>query len=437
MPPINTTSKDEIEQFIVNNEDLNEIESHLNRFNPIRVMKMERMEIRHSSILAWLLNPRENHGLNDLFLRRFLAEALKGSGHELSALEVANANLSDANVYVEWHHIDIFIECPEKGWAFVIENKVDSFQHSNQLEKYRNLVKKRFEKYKIVCLFLTLSGEEPDDNEYLPVNYRDVLPLLSLVLKSHQDTLSDSVYSFIEYYTEILGELCGMNDDDKKMQALARKVYQKNKKVIDFIMEHGASTEFQFSVQQLLDAEEDPGWGREFDYSGTKYCYFGQSTSAFSFLPVLWMKAMGGVSHDQNGKFSENDTYSWGGCQNWWSQYPIICWFNLTEKAEGKGSLRLFSEVGPLKEYKQRLSLIEAIEDSFCDSKLVSFNAKSKGNGTKYSKFLDIKYFSEAVDDVQSSESIKAAMDLILDKFSGEVVNPLNDALIKFKQSVE
>ena len=69
---------EELERLLVNNEVLAKIELYLNRFNPIRVMRMERMEIRHSAILAWLLDPKESHGLDDKFLKAFLGEALRG-----------------------------------------------------------------------------------------------------------------------------------------------------------------------------------------------------------------------------------------------------------------------------------------------------------------------------------------------------------------------
>ena len=49
---------DDLESLFVNNPDLDEIRAHLSKFNPIKVMGMERMEIRHSAILAWLLDPQ-------------------------------------------------------------------------------------------------------------------------------------------------------------------------------------------------------------------------------------------------------------------------------------------------------------------------------------------------------------------------------------------
>ncbi|MFK7867447.1 MAG: PD-(D/E)XK nuclease family protein, partial [Alphaproteobacteria bacterium] len=58
----------EIENLFINNADFSTLNAQLNRFNPIKIMKMESMEIRHSAILAWLLDPNENHGLGDHFL---------------------------------------------------------------------------------------------------------------------------------------------------------------------------------------------------------------------------------------------------------------------------------------------------------------------------------------------------------------------------------
>ena len=112
-------STEELESLFVNNESMAKIETYINRFNPIRVMKMERMEIRHSAILSWLLNPGESHGLDDKFLKAFLGEALRGHSSlgSPSALDIARADLRDATVRLEWQNIDIFIYSEKNAWA--------------------------------------------------------------------------------------------------------------------------------------------------------------------------------------------------------------------------------------------------------------------------------------------------------------------------------
>ncbi|MYL34308.1 hypothetical protein GLW08_10550 [Pontibacillus yanchengensis] len=60
-----------ISRFLSNNELLFELNSSLREFNPFKVLKVDQYEIRHSNMLAWLLDPKENHDIGDLFLKKF------------------------------------------------------------------------------------------------------------------------------------------------------------------------------------------------------------------------------------------------------------------------------------------------------------------------------------------------------------------------------
>ena len=168
-------SIEELEKLLVNNEAVARIEFYLNKFNPIRVMKMERMEIRHSAILAWLLDPNESHGLGDKFLKAFLGEALRGQsalGYP-TAIDIARADLRDTLVRREWQNIDIFIHSARNRWGFVVENKFDSKQHEGQLTKYLEKVSaglgSEADELTVRGIFLTLHGEEPEDPRYAPI----------------------------------------------------------------------------------------------------------------------------------------------------------------------------------------------------------------------------------------------------------------------------
>lgn len=63
-----------LEAFVVDNPDLERLESLLAEFNIFEALwgKKVRGELRHSDFLAFLLNPTENHGLGDIFLRKLL-----------------------------------------------------------------------------------------------------------------------------------------------------------------------------------------------------------------------------------------------------------------------------------------------------------------------------------------------------------------------------
>ena len=366
-----TVNKSKIAKLIVNNESFSEIEAHLNRFNPIKIMKMEGMEIRHSAILSWLLNPRENHGLHDEFLRRFLSAVLKSTekDSEIGALDLYNANLNDANVYTEWNHIDIFIECPVNKWAFVIENKVYASQSKDQLKGYASFFDNRFKNHKKSGILLTLYEEEPDDEEaafkFHSIKYNEVVVLLDQIIRQTSQTLSTRVLNFIKYYRETISELCDMNEISNDMKALARKVYQENKVVIDFIVENSSSTEFQVAVSQLVapDGEDkEPSTYEELTVGNNTYVYFAKNQSQFSFLPKAWISVIGEVKRD--GKKITSKNYQWIGCEKWWWSYPLIFWIQLEKKSNNPDKqmfqLKIYAEVGP---YKNRKELIEAIED--------------------------------------------------------------------------
>ncbi|HVZ93516.1 MAG TPA: PD-(D/E)XK nuclease family protein, partial [Phycisphaerales bacterium] len=66
-----------LERFVVENEDLLQLEELLGRFNIFDALRLERVEIRHSNFLAWLLDPGESHGVGDLFLKALLMDLLR------------------------------------------------------------------------------------------------------------------------------------------------------------------------------------------------------------------------------------------------------------------------------------------------------------------------------------------------------------------------
>ena len=54
------------------------LENLLDRFNVFEAIGFVGQEIKHSHFLAFLLDPNQNHGLEDRFLRNLLREALTG-----------------------------------------------------------------------------------------------------------------------------------------------------------------------------------------------------------------------------------------------------------------------------------------------------------------------------------------------------------------------
>ena len=57
------------------------LNNHFNRFNPFKVLQVDKYEIRHSNVLAWLLDPKKgNHSLGSFFINKILAKTFVNPG---------------------------------------------------------------------------------------------------------------------------------------------------------------------------------------------------------------------------------------------------------------------------------------------------------------------------------------------------------------------
>ena len=421
-------SKVDLEKLFINNPKLEKIRAHLSHFNPIKVMGMEGMEIRHSAILGWLLDPRENHGLGDQFLKGFLAEALRGDekGPPPSALDVASSDMMDAEVRLEWQHIDLFVLCPNNRWAFVIENKYHSSQHGNQLTRYRETVERELKveieneaedenknegKYKIRHIFLTLWKEKPNDEEYVPIRYKNIHEILSSLVEQTKNTLSQEINIFLNHYLNVIGEATGMNEEQRKMKKLARKLYRENKEVIDFITQHGRSTEFYGAAMDIFDEKESLEsvtiGKNEFIYNYLREPYIG-------LLPKAWYKSL------------KEKMYKWPGCEklNGGLGLPVVLWLRLLKNTNGTGGqIFLYAQFGPLSDPDRKIqkALVEAIKKAIAsDSNLkIEFRPGSDPDAQKEPYFFKDEPIS--IDDVHDRNQIAGAMRDILSNFDNEI----------------
>jgi hypothetical protein len=402
----NVLTTDELEALFVNNAEMEKLAAYLNRFNPIRIMKMEGVEIRHSAILGWLLNPTETHGLGERFLKAFLSEALRGQDwrDRPTAIDIVQADLSDVEVRREWQHIDIFLFSARNQWAFVIENKYFSRQHEGQLAKYAEKVRSIYPNMAVRGVFLTLEDEEPHDHAYVPIGYEAVARVLSRLVKQAGQTLGAEVTTFLNHYIEIIEEETGMSVKQNEAEQLARDLYRQHKKVLEFIWEYGATTDFSAAVGKLCG--EDWDTRTPFKVGSGDYVCSGINHYQWSFLPAQWVETMGGWGA------------AWPGCEGWWARFPLICWLQLDNMAEGtKGKLRLIAEVGPLADSQQRSKLIELIKSvaETKGQKDIRFQAGAAEEGKKFSKFLRNNTLD--IDNTQDAKEILDAMIKLIDRF--------------------
>jgi len=231
-----------LRELVVGSQDLRELEKRLGQFNIFDVLKSVHHEVRHSNVLAWLLDPNQSHGLRDLFLRRWLMQAFHastgGGGSFLDPVEVDAAPFHSVQVRREWNNIDLLLEIQTEAnetWVVCVENKIKAWQGLGQLQKYRERVEQAYPTAKHrAYLFLTVRGEQPEDVPYAVTTYQEVLQALQDCVTERRGNLGSGPLLFIEHYMEILKERFM---EDSEAANLARKIYTAHKEALDFIFE--------------------------------------------------------------------------------------------------------------------------------------------------------------------------------------------------------
>jgi PD-(D/E)XK nuclease superfamily len=220
----------------ITDSDFELLELTMREPNIFRALGIERQEIRHSNFFAYLLDPRENHGLRDIILRKFLRDIFADDRAQRRTL--FDADLLDyhqVEVRREWMNIDILIDLPED--VIIVENKVDSGEHTNQLKRYKATVDRDFKSKRKHFVFLTPFGSDATEREdqgiYINYSYLQIANIITNILKLYNESISDKICLYLsDYLTTIKRELL-MND---KLNDLAAKIYKAHKPAFDFIL---------------------------------------------------------------------------------------------------------------------------------------------------------------------------------------------------------
>jgi hypothetical protein len=235
----NKSEKEILEEFIHENTELEQLEEIVDEFNIFTALDIVNNEIRHSNFLSWLMNPDESHGLGDYFLTSFLKEASSKSSslgiEGPSVFDIDSWNFDDAEILREWKNIDILIKCDNQKFICVIENKIYSKEHSEQLRRYGDIIKKEYPNYKKLFVYLTVEGDIPSESEYIPLSYSEIAPLIEHLIKSKKNKLGSEILAFISHYNEMLRRYIMK---DSEIQEICRKIYKRHKKALDLIFEY-------------------------------------------------------------------------------------------------------------------------------------------------------------------------------------------------------
>jgi len=227
-----------LEDFLIDNPDLERLEILLGEFNLFEALGVVRQELRHSDFLGFLLDPRQNHGLADSFLTLFLRKAIQASdltGLPFTALDVTLWDLADTEVRREWKNIDLLILNRSLKLVIIVENKIGSTEHSDQLRRYLDTVRQEFAGWRTAGIYLTPEGEPPSEETFLPCSYGLVKEAIETLLESRSAVMGPEVRTAVSHYSQLLQRHVV---SDSEIAELCQRIYRQHQQALDLIYEH-------------------------------------------------------------------------------------------------------------------------------------------------------------------------------------------------------
>ncbi len=246
------------ESFIVDNEDLNEdlqeLKAKLAEFNIFEAIGVVRQEIRHSNFLAFLLDPSQNHRLDDIFLKQFLKQVLLETDNPTDPINHADidiTDLRDAEVSREKHYIDILIHSRQNKLVCVIENKIHSGERPNQLKKYEETINRHYKDCQAIFIYLNPEGSPPSETNWRIYDYYKVVEIIDSICINDKSTLGADIYTLMTHYSTLIRRHIV---SDSEIAELCRKIYFKHKQALDLIIEHRPDLQSQIdeNIRELL-----------------------------------------------------------------------------------------------------------------------------------------------------------------------------------------
>ncbi len=171
--------------------------------NILKVLKLDNDEVRHSAILAWLLDAKANHGQGDIFFKTFI---------QICSIDLPIDSISDYRVRKEFPGAESIIDVMayNRGQFLIyIENKVDSSEGIDQCARELRDMHQLGDRLNIphtrrYAIFLTPDGRKPttgDERSWKTLSYDQLEDTFRLLLPKIK---SDKVRYAAEDWLEII-----------------------------------------------------------------------------------------------------------------------------------------------------------------------------------------------------------------------------------------
>jgi len=387
-----------LERFVVENDALLELEERIGRFNIFDALRVDRVEIRHSNFLAWLLDPIESHGQGALFLRAILMDLFKSARENgypcpISPIQLDGEDLRGVEIRREWRHIDLLITCEEPKFVIAIENKIKSGEHSDQLHRYKKTVREHFPDHADMYAFLTVEGDEPSEEDWVPYSYGDVHRVLQRIRNAGEASIGDDVLAFLDHYLRLLR---GRLMDDPKIDELCERIYKNHRQALELIFERVGS----LAAGVLSEIES-------LIHDDNRWILVNKTSKAVFFMPKLWQDMLPPI-----GKRKSFDPSAW-----------LLMRIEVLKK-------RAFISVllWPTKDVDLRRRVIERLIDDPEEFGLRTFFKKKENISDRFTKLGRTSFASWDEEEGPEEEKVLPAVATVLDSWHEQLAG-VPDAL--------
>src|SRR5438552_1846142 len=193
-------------------------------FNLFEILELEGKEVStHSVFLAHLLDPTETHAQGDFFLRRFLA------GIDCEELASFGGWIVQKEVPFDKGRLDIVLQSANARAIIVIENKIDTQDHQNQLQAYNEWLnrpqRRRFFSRERLLFYLTPQGDfarHSPKKIYKPISYSHHIREWLRGCNVKPSNVSDSIKSYLLTIDHLTTETFMKDDLDNKILELIK-----------------------------------------------------------------------------------------------------------------------------------------------------------------------------------------------------------------------
>lgn len=185
-------------------------------------------EVRlHTPMLAWLLDPRADHGLGAEPLRRWLSQM------GFADARVDQAEVSQERSFSNLGRVDLMVYLPDH--CLIIENKLHAADQDAQLWRYQQVLNEVGGVHEKHLFYLTLAGDEPSEAAMCSGSGKTLSPesvkcisyqqdirawLVSLIDWLGEERQKTRVRDILAQYLEIVMEVTGLHTREQAEKEL-------------------------------------------------------------------------------------------------------------------------------------------------------------------------------------------------------------------------